>query len=280
MTRPRRPPRPALRAIASLVLLALSAVPLAAAEPPKVERLPIVDRAIEHHGGDLYRGSDSELDVCSRSGCFHVRARVDGDLYRYEVTGTVRGADRRVVATNDSVEMWEDGEPVELDAEGQERARDFVNARIYFPYLPYRLNDPSVYKQDLGLESWNGRELHKVKVTFAAGSSTDADDEYLYWLDPDTGRVEQLAYSFQGNPGGLRFRTGKNYRRVGGILFFDQSNLGIEGDGLRVDQIDPDFVRNNLRPVSEVRFDGIAVRPLEASETGGLPAAGRRGVLR
>ena len=55
-------------------------------------------------------------------------------------------------------------------------------------------------------------------MTFAAGSSTDAEDEYLYWFDPETARLEQFAYSFQGRPGGLRFRRLDNYRRVGGIL--------------------------------------------------------------
>ena len=42
-------------------------------------------------------------------------------------------------------------------------------------FLPYRLNDPGVYKQDLGLERWGDRELHKVKVTFEPGSSNAAE---------------------------------------------------------------------------------------------------------
>ena len=117
-------------------------------------------------------------------------------------------------------------------------------------------------QEDLGVEEWEGRRLHKVKVTFVAGSSTDADDEFLYWFDPASARLEQFAYSFAGRPGGLRFRRLDNYRRVGGILFFDQANLGVEGAGLRVDQIDPAFVRERMREISRVELRDITVRPL------------------
>lgn len=245
-----------------LALLAAATTAAGGEAPPAVERVPIVDRAIEHHGGDLFTASETELDICSLSGCFHLVVRVDGGLYDYDVRGEVRGAERRVRATNETVERWDRGEAVELDAEEQRRARNFVDARVYFPFLPYRLNDPGVYKRDLGLERWGDRELHRVKVTFEPGSSNAADDEYLYWFDPETARLEQFAYSFAGNPGGLRFRRGHDYRRVGGILFFDQENLGLDEGGLTVDQVSPEFVAERMKPVSEVVLRDIEVRPL------------------
>lgn len=240
--------------------LLLRTPPAPAAEP--VERLAIVDQAIAFHGGELYRSSETELDVCSLSGCFHVRALVDGDRFEYEVSGQAGGHERRVRWTSDELARWDDGAPVAVAPDEAQPLKDWVMARVYFPFLPYRLNDPSVYKQDLGYETWDGRELRKVKVTFAPGSSTDAADEYLYWLDPESGRVEQFAYSFKGRPGGLRFRRAVNYRRVGGLLFFDQENLGVEGNKRRVDEITPRFVAEKMRPVSEVRFENVEVRPL------------------
>jgi hypothetical protein len=99
-------------------------------------------------------------------------------------------------------------------------------------------------------------------VRFAEGSSTDADDEYTYWFDPESGRLEQFAYSYSGNPDGLRFRKLHNYREVGGLLFFDQENLGAEGEGLSVGAITPEFVADRLRVVSEVRLEGIRVEGL------------------
>jgi hypothetical protein len=248
-----------------LYALFLAATAAFADEPPvkgKGEPLPIVLKAIAFHGGDLYRASETELDVCSRSGCFHVRARLDGDAFEYEVEGAVRGGRRRVSWSSERLERFDDGQSVAVAPGDEQGLQDWVMARVYFPFLPYRLNDPSVFKEDLGLETWDDRQLHKVKVTFAPGSSTDASDEYLYYFDPATGRVEQFAYSFEGRPGGLRFRRATNHRRVGGILFFDQQNLGVAGDDLRVDQITPAFVAERMQEVSVVRFDGVEVRPL------------------
>ncbi len=244
-----------------LTAIRLAGTPAAdapAAEP--VKRLPIVDQAIAFHGGDLYRHSTSELDICSKSGCFHLRVRVDGGAYDYRVEGDVRGGRLEVRSTNDTLEAWRDGEPVAIEPGKEQSYRDWAMARVYFPFLPFRLNDPSVLKQDLGPVDWQGRTLHRVKVTFEAESSTDAGDEYMYWLDPETGRVELLAYSYLTDDGGLRFRRAVNHRRVGGILFFDQENLGVEGEGLTVDRIDPAYVAAEMRHISTLRLQNIRVK--------------------
>lgn len=253
------------RASAFLLLLTAPAVPAIAGNeqpsPQTQERLEIVDRAIAHHGGEVYTASETRMELCSRSGCSRIRALTDGWDFDLEATARVRDGERRVRITNDTVEQWVDSEPVEVEPDRRQPLRDWVMARVYFAFLPYRLNDPSVFKQDLGIEEWAGRKLHRVRVTFAPGSSTEADDVFLYWFDPGTGRLEQFAYSFSSGNGGLRFRRGFNYRRVGGILFFDQENLGLDGPGFTVDEIDPSFVERRMRPVSTVELREIMVCP-------------------
>jgi hypothetical protein len=249
-----------------LVLAAFSRP--AAAE--KVRRLPIVDRAIAYHGGDLYRASETRLTIRSRSGAFRVTARMDGEKFEHVVVDTLPdGRERKTRATNDTVERWEGAGQVPLDAAGEQRARDFVQGRVYFPFLPFRLNDRSVWKEDLGLEEWEGRKLRKVKVTFDAGTSTDASDEYLYWFEPDTGHLVQFAYSFGTGTaqGGLRLRKNFNERRVGGILFADSENLGIDGPAgpgsLRVSLITPEYVKSKMHKISTVTLEDIQVQPLK-----------------
>lgn len=243
-----------------------------AAEPARATDTAqqIVDRAIEHHGGDLYESTVTELTITSRSGSFRVVSKVEGELFDHVIHTTGRdGEEREMRATNDRVELWVDGEPVPVAEEDRQRIRDTVMARVYFPFLPYRLNDPSVEKRDLGTEVWDGRELRKVKVTFEAGTSTDAEDEYLYWFDPETGRLEQFAYSFHTGQGGLRLRQGFNYRRVGGILFMDSKNLGVNGlegpggEELTVESVTPAFAQEEMELISTVELSDIAVRPLE-----------------
>jgi len=234
----------------------------AQAQKVAVDRLEIVGRSIEFHGGEVYGHSRSQLQLCSKSGCYRVEARIDAGLFEIEAAGRVRERHRRVRITNDIVEYWQDGNAMEIEADRAESLRNWVMARAYFVFLPFRLNDDSVIQQDLGLEIWNGRPLHKVKVSFLPDSSSGADDEFLYWFDPETARLEQFAYSFSGDPGGMRFRQAFNYRRIGGILFFDQENRGVEGDGLSVDDIRADSPAD-WDLVSTVVLREIEVLPLD-----------------
>lgn len=250
------------RSVLSLAIVMSTTLCLLPAPASAQAGSQVLERAIEHHGGDVYEHSVSELNICSRSGCYRVAVRMDGGLYRYRVSGPVSAGHREVEATNDAVAHWHDGVEQELAPGDASRLRDWVMERVYFAFLPYRLNDPSVLHQDLGRETWGGRELHKIKITFWAGSSTDAQDQYLYWFEPASGRLEQFAYSYQGEPGGIRFRRLFNHRRVGGILFFDQENLGLEGDHLSVDAITPEYVEITLRAISTVTLEDIRVEPL------------------
>lgn len=229
---------------------------------PTGEPLGIVDRSIEFHGGETYLNSLAELQVCSKSGCYRVTARIQGGQFEIEARGQVRDHERRVRITNQSVEHWQDGQAVEVEAGRAGALRDWVMARAYFVFLPFRLNDDSVIQENLGIEIWNDRSWRKVKVSFVAGSSSGANDEFLYWFDPETARLEQFAYSFAENSGGLRLRRLFNYRRVGGVLFFDQENWGVDGGGLSVDQVRPDQVSDFLH-LSTVTVREITVQPLE-----------------
>ena len=71
------------------------------------------------------------------------------------------------------------------------------------------------------------------------------------------------AYIYERNEGGLRFRRLKNYRREGGILFFDQENFGVEGPDLSVDLVSPDYIGESMRYVSTVELKDIRVEPAE-----------------
>ncbi len=228
----------------TLILVWIVSFGLGSASAKAEEVGELVDRAVVYHGGEIFRQSLSSFQVCSKSGCYRVRSRIDGGLFELEAEGPVRDGRRRVRITNDTVEYWHDGALREVTGDRAQSLRNWVMARVYFVNLPFRLDDESVRLQDLGVETWGGRDLRKVKVTFVPGSSSGADDEFLYWFDPATARLEQFAYSFSGNPGGLRFRRGFNYRREGGLLFFDQENWGIDGEGLVVEETTPNGVQD------------------------------------
>ena len=242
-----------------MLAVALLACASALGSPPKVERLEIVDRAIEFHGGDAFESSTKRFRICSKSGCFAVRSRIDGGRFEHTVEQPERGREVRI--TNDSVERWQDGEPVEVAGKDEQRWRDWVSQRVYFAFLPYALNDPSVYKQDLGLVDGEHGPLHLVKVSFEPGTSTSASSEFLYWFEPDSGRMVQYAYSFDG---GVRLRRSFNERRVGGILVADSENWGVDGKGMSIDPLaDPAYVERELEHISTVTLEDVEIAPLD-----------------
>ncbi len=248
-------------ALASVLAWTLASLPATGAAAESRSTNPkIVERSIVFHGGDAQKRSRVALSICSKSGCFDLSVQNDGQRFDYEVEAQSGEQKRRVRWTNDSLTETLDGQAKELDATTRQRAQDFVSARVYFPFLPFRLADPAAQHKDLGLERWGDRDLHKVKVTFAAGSSTDAGDEFLYWFDPKSARLEQFAYRFgEGERRGLRFRRGQNYRTVGGILFFDAENFAIDAPGLEVEQITPSFVAEKMKLLSVVELKNIEV---------------------
>ncbi len=237
--------------------------PRSTAPPGTSDRLEIVDRAIERHGGDLFEHSRVRLTVASRSGSFEVDSTTDGDRFEYVIRTSDDGDEREYRRDNRVLAATEAGEPMEMDEAERARAESYVNQRMYFLFLPYKLNDPGVYKEDQGLEEWNGRQLNRVRVTFEHGSSAGADSAYVYWFDPETARLEQFAYDY-GNGAGLRFRILRNYRRIGGLLFYDADNYGLNvpDGGLTVDDITPAYVAEELPLVSRVELRDIDVERL------------------
>ena len=221
----------------------------------------IVARSIAYHGGSLYEGSRMTMTITSLSGSFDIEATRQGGDFEFVVTDPPRGDQpaRRVRLTNAGVTEWRGGEEAALDAEGERRATAFVNARVFFPLLPYTLKGGDIHFEDLGLDRWNGRDLHRMKVWFTPGTSNDADDAYTFWFDPETGRVEQFGYDFDN---GLRFRRATAFERVGGVLFSDQDNYAVDGGKVPVDTLTPDYVAGSMRLLSHVAISAVTVEPL------------------
>jgi hypothetical protein len=243
---------------AGALVISLGFAAAVSAEPPPLPA--IVQRSIAFHGFDRLPEVAVELTVTSANGAFDVAAR-HGDLFDYLVEAREGDSVRRHRHTNDAIEVFEDGKPVPLaDETARRRARDYVSARVYFLFPPYRLSDPSVYAEDRGIDDpamWGGRRLQRVRVTFEPGTSTNADAVFLYWFDPETARLEQFAYTYRG---GMRFRKLIDQRRVDGLLFADQENHGVDEDGVGIDDLDAARVAA-LPQVSVVRLSNVRVTP-------------------
>lgn len=242
----------------ALILVCIGSIGCGSTFDKSVPDVPlIVSKALSFHGEEVFQTSSISMTITSLSGSFKIySARERGD---FEYTITDPRSKRRVTLSNTLVQEWHDGKKLQLDQEGERLARAFVDARVFFPLLPFTLRGSDVHFKDLGLDNWNGRNFHKVKVFFTPDTSNDADDNYMFWFDPDTGRIEQFGYDFNG---GLRYRKAVEFIRAGNVLFSNQENYGIDGGRVPVETLSPSYVDEKMRLISSVELSNISVNPL------------------
>ncbi|WP_299986933.1 DUF6503 family protein [uncultured Pontibacter sp.] len=219
----------------------------------------IVDQAIAAHGGGRYFKSAISFEFRDRQ----YRALRDGGAFVYSRTFTdSTGQQVRDVWRNSGFTRTVNDVEVELPEEKQKAYTASVNSVIYFALLPYALNDEAVRKEYLGEATIQGEPYHKVRVTFAQeGGGEGYQDVYIYWFHQQRHTMDYLAYSFQENDGGTRFREAINPSTVGGIRFQDYNNYTLKED-TPLENYDRAFEASKMEKVSEIVLEEIEVNEL------------------
>lgn len=138
-----------------------------------------------------------------------------------------------------------------------------VNSVHYFAQLPYGLNAPAVQKELMGTDSIKDKPYYEIKVTFKKeGGGTDHDDEFMYWVNQNDFTVDYLAYSYETNGGGIRFREAYNPREVKGIRFVDYNNYKTDDLSTPLSKLDDLFEENKLPLLSKIETENIEVKLL------------------
>ncbi len=218
----------------------------------------VVDLCIETHGGQLYENSVIEFDFRERH---YLRSRKGGEfLFSREFEdslGTIKDE-----LTNNGLNRFLNDSLVKLSEKKASAFSRSVNSVIYFALLPYRLNDPAVNKSFLNDETILDQEYFKVKVSFnKEGGGEDHQDVFIYWINKNSFELDYLAYSYETDGGGVRFRASKNKRRVHGILFQDYDNYKEETKMPPLEGMASSFERAELKLLSSIELENIQVRP-------------------
>ena len=181
----------------------------------------IVAKAIEAHGGTLYDKANYSFEFRGKLFSFW------NDDWRYQYT---RQFEKDSIVyndtlTNDRVVRFVNGEQSVLNPKLSRGISNGVNSVVYFATLPYKLKDNAVNKIDRGTTTIKGKEYWMIEVNFnEEGGGEDHQDVYYYWFDSKTYVMEYLAYSYEVNEGGVRFRSAFNPRTIDGIRFQDYVN--------------------------------------------------------
>ncbi|MFT6881892.1 MAG: hypothetical protein ACJAVY_000683, partial [Marinoscillum sp.] len=138
-----------------------------------------------------------------------------------------------------------------------------LNSVLYFVQLPYLLNDDAVIKSYQGTQEIKGQNYDVIKVTFKpTGGGEDFQDEYMYWFDAKSHLLDYLAYSYETNKGGVRFRSAYNRTNVEGMVFQDYINYEVVKDS-PLNLIPNAFEKGELKELSRIENTEINVRSLK-----------------
>jgi hypothetical protein len=241
------------------ILLLLAIVVLVSCKTEKKPELTaqdIIDSSIVVSGGDRYLNSIRSFSFRDRN---YISENKNGKqvLKRILTNDTTNILDIR---TNQKFERYVDDSLVQLHDTLAKKYANSVNSVHYFASLPFGLNDPAVHKELLGNVSVKGKEYLKIKVTFdQEGGGDDFEDTYVYWFNKKTWKPDYLAYEFQVDGGGMRFREAYNERYVNGIRFVDYDNyktVDMETSILKVDSL---FEKGNLEFLSKIELKDVQV---------------------
>ena len=234
----------------------------AACEPetPETQAQKIVDAAIEAHRAHLFDQSIVEFDFRDR----HYRSTRNGGNYIYERIFTDSTGTFHDSLSNDGFTRHHNGQLLPLTKEKKDSYSNSVNSVIYFAQLPYFLNDPAVNKTYLGTSEIKGQTYDKIKVDFRQeGGGKDFEDEFIYWFHQDKKTMDYLAYNYQTEGGGARFRVAYNVREIAGIRFADYINLKpAEKDNLDIETFDELYNADALIELSRIDSENVEVRLL------------------
>jgi hypothetical protein len=93
-----------------------------------------------------------------------------------------------------------------------------------------------------------------VQITFQQqGGGKDFEDVFIYWFDKDTYQLDYLAYYYNTDETGIRFREAYNRQTVDGILFQDYVNYEPIDSNITVHQTDEQFERGLLKELSRIQ---------------------------
>lgn len=218
----------------------------------------IIDKAIKNAGGERYK--DAEIDFVFRN--ISYKSKRNGGKYRLERNfKDSLGNKVNDVLDNEGFQRYVNDSLVEVVDSMKTAYGNSVNSVHYFVQLPFGLNAGAANKKLIGKDSVAGREYYEIKVTFSEnGGGTDHEDEYLYWVDTQNFETDYLAYNFQENDGGVRFRKAFNHRIIEGIRFVDYENYRYDDIDIPLESLDSLYEKRQLDLLSIIETKDIRVQ--------------------
>ena len=165
-----------------------------------------------------------------------------------------------VMTSNTKLKRYLDEIPLKLSDSLTDIYSNSLNSVMYFFQLPRPLNDPAVIVNYNGEKAISNKVYWTLKVKFQEkDGGKDFQDEFRYWIDPKSGYIDYLAYSYLTDGGGTRFRKAKNVRENNGFIFQDYTNFRPVKKFTPLDSLPILYEKGKLILVSEIENKNIKV---------------------
>lgn len=209
----------------------------------------IIQASVRAHGGDLYKNAKVSFVFRDRSYLY----LQEGGSFRYErIFKDSAGRHIKDMLDNDGFERKIEEKITEVGPEMQRRYANSINSVMYFTFLPFKLEDSAVQAEYLGEYEIKNETYDKVKVTFAQeGGGEDFQDIFMYWFHKEKNTLDYLAYSYETDEGGVRFREYRDRQKLEGLVFQNYNNYAAP-KGLDVALTDSLFNAKELKLLSEI----------------------------
>lgn len=221
---------------------------------PEGKAEKILSKAYQAHGGNKYAIAHYEFIFRKKKYTFHN----DNSNYTYTVTYEKNGIIHTNELNNQGLTRKVGGKKMELTKKEYDSHYGSLNSVIYFATLPHKLYDPAVKKSYKGATTIKEKDYEVLEITFnEEGGGQDHDDEFYYWINKQTNQIDYLAYNYQVNNGGVRFRSAYNQRMVDGILFQDYVNYKAKV-GTPLADLPRLFEKGELKKLSVIETENVA----------------------
>ena len=223
---------------------------------PQLTAQQIVDNAISKAGGPAYTSSSMRFDFRELSyKNAYKQGRYSLERHREDSTGLTLD-----VIDNKGFRRLVNGKFVVVPDSMAIKYTNSVNSVHYFARLPYGLNDAAVAKKLIGTDTIKDKVYYEVEVRFAQeGGGVDYQDIFMYWINIQDFSLDYLAYSYETDGGGVRFREAYNKRVVSGITFSDYVNYKPPTRQVDLSNLDELFEQNKLKEVSRIELKNVQV---------------------
>jgi len=213
----------------------------------------IVDKAIDTANLNRLKNSVLEFDFRDKH---YVAKRVEEE---YSLTREFKNKQGKIidVISNSGFNRYINNQMVELPDSLKIAYYESVNSVHYFSKLPFGLNDQAVNKEFLGEVEIDNKSYFKIKITFTKeGGGTDYEDVFIYWFDKESYKLGYLAYTFNINGGGIRFREVTKEMIIGGLRFVNYYNFKPKVSS-KIENLDSLFIKKQLEKISEINLENI-----------------------